>query len=166
MDDYSTDLFFLRSAIQLAIVSKNNGEDPFGAVLVFNNEIVYRSTDKTIEYSDPSSHAELVVISEYCRREKKIYLTDYTLYCSTEPCAMCAGLIKSSKLSKVVFSVPQSIYQKIKCGINKLSCNDIVNFEKHRAEIIGPLLLKEGMDVFRDYLFMDKETKLHLYNKK
>ncbi|MBU3130161.1 deaminase [Clostridium tagluense] len=43
---------------------------------------------------DPTSHAELSLISEYCRLSNNFSLEGYTLYTSTEPCVMCAGAIK------------------------------------------------------------------------
>jgi tRNA(Arg) A34 adenosine deaminase TadA len=78
-EEINKDIYFLKMAIELANEARRKGEDPFGAVLVYGNQVVGSSVDRTIEYSDPSAHAKLVVVSEYCRKYKIIYLTGYTV---------------------------------------------------------------------------------------
>lgn len=160
------DEYFLRVAIQLAKEARVNGEDPFGAVLVYNNKIVHSSCDKTIILSDPTSHAELNVISEYCRMNNFISLKGYSLYSSTEPCSLCSGAIKASKISKVVFSLPQKEYQQMKKKLKRLTCEEIVNQDYKRVDIIGPLLIDEGIEVFKDYKFQSKEIMHHQKHSK
>jgi len=65
---------------QIARESAEKGFDAFGALLVLDDEIKATSIDKCIAYSDPTAHAELVLISEYCRENKLIDLEGYTLY--------------------------------------------------------------------------------------
>jgi tRNA(Arg) A34 adenosine deaminase TadA len=66
----------------------------------------------TLSYSDPTAHAELVVISEYCRQQRILDLDGYTLYSSAEPCVLCAGAIKWAHISRVVFSVTQAMLHR------------------------------------------------------
>ena len=147
-------------ALQQAQIAKSKGEDPFGAVLVNSkNEICYYSHSKSIELSDPTAHAELSAIREYCQMIKKVYLADYTIVCSGEPCVMCAGAIKWAKIKRVVFSIPQSYIQKISGGKLKPSCNSIVNTGSTIIEIISEYMFEEGKEIFKDYSFKPKEKR-------
>lgn len=65
----SQDDDFLRRAIGLAAIARQQGEFPFGAILVFDQQIVHQATDRCLSYTDPTAHAELLLISEYCRQQ-------------------------------------------------------------------------------------------------
>ncbi len=73
------------------------GFDAFAAVLVLEGKMMASSKDKWIVYSDPTAHAELTLISEYCREKGLVSLEGYTLYSNVEPCLMCSGAIPLGK---------------------------------------------------------------------
>lgn len=154
------DKIFLRRAIQLAREARENGEDPFGAVLVFDQEILHESYDKCITLFDPVFHAELSLISEYCRSHQRVSLEGCTIYSSTEPCAMCGGAIHWAKISRVVFSVSQKRLQEISGGTGKMGCEEILNSGRKKVEILGNLLVDEGLKVFEGYKFIPKAERL------
>ncbi|MBN1963702.1 MAG: nucleoside deaminase, partial [Anaerolineae bacterium] len=88
------DDYFLRLAIQLAQQGRAAGADPFGAVLVGPDGVIAaQDFDRSVARSDPTAHAELAVISAYCRAQHVFDLSGYTLYSSAEPCVMCSGAI-------------------------------------------------------------------------
>lgn len=147
---------FLRRAIKLAQKATEKGADPFGAILVYKNKIVAESYDKSVKKSDPTYHAELSLISEYCRKNKKFSLDGYTLYSSTEPCVMCSGAIHWSKISRLVFSVPQELLQKHSKGKKKPSCRKIINIGKKKINVVGPLLVDEGLKIFEENKLISK----------
>lgn len=147
----------------MAYAARKRGEDPFGALLVYNNSILHKSTDKTIELSDPTAHAELTLISEFCRKNRNISLKGFTLYTSTEPCAMCAGAIHWAKISKVVFSVSQNTLNRITNGKPKASCNSVINSGKTKIQIVGPLIEEEGIKVFENYVFRSKSERIRYW---
>ncbi len=159
----SVDEKYIREANRLAIKSAEKGFDPFGALLVKDEIIVANSIDKCIEYSDPTAHAELIVISEYCRKEKLISLEGYTLYCNVEPCVMCSGAIHWAKLSKVVFGVGQQELQSISNGKPKPSCENYINIGNQKIEIIGPIIPEEGLAVLKKYPFKSKKERHNRY---
>lgn len=149
-----SDEVFLRRAIELAHEGRRRGSDPYGAVLVKDGQMVLETFDRCVESSDPTFHAELSLISNYCRQHHLFELPGYALYASTEPCPMCAGAIHWSRISRVVFSVSQAMLQERSGGSPKLSCDTILNTQ--RVEIIGPLLVEEGLKVFEGYTFVPK----------
>src|SRR6185295_484803 len=123
----SLDEDFLRHAIDLAKTARQGGEYPFGAILVVNQQLVHQATDHCLSYADPTAHAELLAISEYCRAQRLLDLDGYTLYSCVEPCVMCSGAIKWARISRVVFSVSQAVLQQMDGGRPKPSCADLVN---------------------------------------
>lgn len=155
-----SDELFLRRAIELAHSSRQNGERPFGAVLVVGDQIVAESGDGCRTLSDPTAHAELRVISDYCQASKLIHLDGYTLYSVAEPCVMCSGAIKWAGISRVVFSVPQSMLQTVSGGIPKPSCASLVNSGGRHIEVCGPYLLHEGLAVYEGFDFAQHRRQL------
>ncbi len=150
---------FLRLAMTLAHQARQQGGEPFGAVLVRDGVVVHQAWDRCAEFSDPTYHAELRVISEYCQTQRHISLKGYTLYASTEPCPMCAGAIHWARISRVVFSVSQAMLQQLSGGSPKPSCASIINTGDKQAEIVGPLLPEEGLAVFDGYTFVSKAAQ-------
>lgn len=160
------DYFFIRKVHELAWASASAGFDPFAAVLVKEGEIVAQSIDKCIEYSDPTAHAELTLISEYCRTQTKISLAGFTLYSNTEPCVMCSGAIHWSRISRLVFSVTQARLQGISGGKPKPTCVEMINIGRKHTEVIGPLLEEEGLKVFQAFPFLSKQERHSKYHAK
>lgn len=153
------DEYYIQIVINLFREAAEKGADPFGAILVNNDKVVAKSIDQSVEKSDPTYHAELSLISEYCRGNKIFSLGGYTLYSSTEPCVMCSGEIKWANISRVVFSVPQELLQQYSGGKEKSTCESVVNTGHKKIEVIGLLLPKEGIKVFKDYPLDRKEER-------
>ena len=154
-----TDLDFIKVANELAWQSAKNGFDPFAALLVLNGEIKAKSSDKCILYSDPTAHAELALISDYCRENQLIDLENYILYSNVEPCVMCSGAIHWAKISKVVFGLSQQDLQKKSGGKPKPSCDAIVNIGGKKIEVLGPIATDLCKAVFEAFPFSSKKEK-------
>jgi tRNA(Arg) A34 adenosine deaminase TadA len=148
-----SDEFFLRRAMALAREARIQGEVPIGAVLVLDGVLVHEAHNRDIARADPTQHAELSLISEYCRAERRLTLDGFTLYSSAEPCVMCSGAIKWARITRVVFGVSQAMLQQLSGGRLKPSCASIVNTGYRQIEIVGPLLADEGLAVFEGYRF-------------
>ena len=155
----NSDKKFIKIVYNLSRESAVNGNDPFAAILVFDNKICHQSYDISVKTSNPILHAELNVISEYCSNNKIFSLKGYTLYCNVEPCIMCSGAIHWSRISKVVFGISQKNLQKISGGNPKPKCSDLVNIGKVKIEIIGPLMEEEGLKIFREFPMIKKENR-------
>jgi tRNA(Arg) A34 adenosine deaminase TadA len=153
------DAQFLRLAIDLARQARAGGADPFGAALVRDGVVVHQVADRCVALSDPTFHAELSAISEYCRAARQFSLSGVTLYSSAEPCPMCAGAIHWARISRVVFSVSQAMLQERSGGRPKPACAAILQALGSGAEVVGPLLAEEGLAVFDGYAFVPKATR-------
>lgn len=151
---------YMRVAFEEAKIAKSKGENPFGAVLLDPEyKFCHKAHTRSLELSDPTAHAEVLVISEYCKENKMVYLKDYILISSTEPCVMCSGAIKWAKISEIYYSVPQSELNKISGGKQKPTCESIVNTGFSKKNVVGNILLEEGMKVFLNFDFMPQDKR-------
>ena len=83
--------------------AETRGEVPIGAVLVKDGTILASAGNRTREMSDPTAHAEMLVIREACRKLSSERLTGHDLYVTLEPCAMCAAAISFARLRRLYF---------------------------------------------------------------
>mgnify|MGYP001955642250 FL=1 len=91
-------------ALDEARAAAARGEIPVGAVVIdANGQVVAQAGNRTRELSDPSAHAEILVIREACLRLGQERLTDHDLYVTLEPCSMCAGLIAAARLRRLYY---------------------------------------------------------------
>jgi tRNA(adenine34) deaminase len=98
VDDY-----FMEQALAEARNALAAGEVPVGAVIVSKGEIVARGFNQPISAHDPSSHAEIVAMRAAALQLANYRLTGMTLYCTLEPCVMCAGAIVHARIARLVF---------------------------------------------------------------
>lgn len=82
---------WLTETIAMAIQNVKDGQGPFAAIVVKDDEIIGRGTNLVDHRNDPSAHAELLAIREACQWLGSTDLSDCTLYASGEPCPMCLG---------------------------------------------------------------------------
>ena len=91
-------------ALEWARVSGHLGEVPVGAVLVRAGGLVAEAHNRTIARSDPTAHAERLVLREAGARLGTWRLIGCTLYTTLEPCAMCAGAAVLARVDRVVIA--------------------------------------------------------------
>ena len=94
----------MRAALDVARIASQTGDVPVGAIVI-NAEgvIVGKGFNEREANNDPTAHAEIVAIRNAASRLQKSRLDGCTLIVTLEPCAMCAGAIAQSRISKVVF---------------------------------------------------------------
>lgn len=143
---------FIRFAIEQSEISVQNGNYPYGAVLVHKDEILFKGYNTSMVTRDISDHAELSVLRQAAQKYDSSFLAGCTLYSSCEPCAMCSGAIYWSGVGRVVYSCPTGLDSKISDMPFAIPCRDILNVEGgHSIEIIGPLLEDESVSILKDY---------------
>ncbi len=101
-----SDLDAMREALAEARKSAEAGEVPIGAVMVSRGEIVARGQNSVIRTSDPTAHAEIVVLRQAARTFGNYRLLGCTLYVTLEPCAMCAGALIQARVDRLVYAAP------------------------------------------------------------
>lgn len=93
-------------ALEMARAAALVGEVPVGAVLVRDGRLLAEGHNLTITRSDPTAHAETVVIRDAAGRMGDWRLVGTTLYVTIEPCAHCAGAVVLARIGRVVYGAP------------------------------------------------------------
>ena len=134
-----TDDDFMHLAIAEAQAAEAAGEVPVGAIIVApSGEIIGRGNNQVLRTNDPTAHAEIVAL-----RAAGLALANYrlltpeggcTLYCTLEPCAMCAGAILHARVARLVYAAPDP-----KAG----ACGSVLTVLNHRVEVTEGVLTEE-----------------------
>lgn len=118
---------FLEQALALAESSVQNGNHPFGAVLVLDGKVVCQSENEVETRNDITAHAELRLIQKAQKILSKKELSRSVLYSSSEPCAMCAGAIYWAGIPEVVYgSSTEELCEVVNGGLS-LSLQEILS---------------------------------------
>lgn len=124
---------------------------PVGAICVFDHQIIGRGHNQRARQNaldfDPTAHAEILALKQAALWLQTSNLSGVTLYVSLEPCAMCAGALWLSRVSRLVFGAWDA--KAGACG----SVFDIVRDPRlnHRLEVRGGVLETEGATMLRDF---------------
>ena len=89
---------YMRMALDEAKTAYEAGEIPIGAVIVCKDRVISRAHNLTETLCDVTAHAEMQAITSAANTLGGKYLTDCTLYVTVEPCTMCAGATRLSRL--------------------------------------------------------------------
>lgn len=94
----------MRLALDVARIAPSTGDIPVGAIVINSDGIVIgKGFNEREANNDPTAHAEIVAIRNAASRLQKSRLDGCTLIVTLEPCAMCAGAIAQSRISKVIY---------------------------------------------------------------
>ena len=146
-----TDEIFMKRAIELSVKAVEHGNEPFGAVLVKDGEIVFENENQIYTKHDPTFHAEAGLIRRFCKETGITDLSDYTLYSSCEPCFMCCGAMVWTKLGKLVYGASDIDLCNI-LGVQGSECSKMV-FENSGAKIqvVSGILREKSIEILKDY---------------
>jgi tRNA(adenine34) deaminase len=97
------DAAWMREALAEAERALSHGDVPVGAVAVRDGVIVGRGHNRKEVDADPTAHAEMLALQEAARTLSGWRLVGVTLYCTLEPCPMCAGAMISARLPRLVY---------------------------------------------------------------
>lgn len=150
----TTDSHWLRQAFVWANAARIRGNRPFGAIIVAaDGRILAEAFSNTQETGDCTGHAELNAVRQMSTaRLTPEVVAGATLYCSAEPCVMCAGAICTSGLRRVVFGLDWPRLHAIRPDLRhmQLSCHDVFAATPHAIECQGPCLVDEALAVYED----------------
>ncbi|MHA6344546.1 nucleoside deaminase [Roseivivax sp. CAU 1761] len=92
------------AALDEARRAARRGEVPVGAVLVGpDGAVAATAGNRTLELSDPTAHAEILVLRAACAAAGSARLPDHDLYVTLEPCPMCAAAIGQARIRRLYY---------------------------------------------------------------
>ncbi len=137
----------MREALNLARMAANADEVPVGAVVVMNGMIVGRGRNTPVLSGDPTAHAEIAAIREAARETGNYRLTGADLYCTLEPCPMCAGALVAARIQRLIFGARDLRYGGVRSKF-RIADSELLN---HRVEIVEAVLAPECSELLRSF---------------
>jgi tRNA(adenine34) deaminase len=103
----SQDDAWMRAALAEAQAAATAGDVPVGAVIVSSSGLLLaRGRNRRELCQDPTAHAELDALRDASRTLGAWRLTGTTVYCTLEPCPMCAGALVNARVARLVYGCP------------------------------------------------------------
>jgi tRNA(adenine34) deaminase len=138
---------FMQRALELAREAEAAGEVPVGAVVVMNGEIVGEGRNSPIALTDPTAHAEILALRAAAAAIGNYRVEGATLYCTIEPCVMCAGALVAARAGRLIFGARDLRFGGVRSKF-RLADADILN---HRTEVIEGVLGAECAELLRGF---------------
>ena len=137
----------MRHALRLARSAARRNEVPVGAVAVHEDRVIAAAGNAMERRGDATEHAELVVLRRAARVVGGWRLTGVTVYCTLEPCPMCAGAMVQSRIDRLVYGARDpkkgadgSVYDVLRNGRNN-----------HRIDVLPGVLADECGRMLADF---------------
>ncbi len=138
---------FMDRALRLARSAAKKGEVPIAALLVKQGKVIAKAHNLTRTNTDPTAHAEIVVIQRAIKALKNERFLDTSLYVTLEPCAMCAGAIVQARIPTVVFGAND--LRAGACGsVFRVLPNKKLN---HRPLVVKGVGAEESVELLRSF---------------
>lgn len=141
------DELWMREALAQAQLAAELEEVPVGAVAVWEGQIIGRGYNRKESDQSPIAHAEIIALQEAAQFLGNWRLIGVTLYCTLEPCPMCAGAMLQARLPRLVYGAKDTRF-----GAHG-SIVDIFAAEgfNHRVEITSGVLSGEAAELLQQF---------------
>ncbi len=104
-----TDEKFMEEALRMAERAAGSDEVPVGAVIVHEGRVIARAHNQVELLHDATAHAEMIAITQAAEALENWRLEGAELFVTLEPCAMCAGAMVLSRVSRIVYGADDPI---------------------------------------------------------
>jgi len=130
----------MRCALELAGEAEEAGEVPVGCVVVAGGDIIGRARNSPVGLLDPTAHAEMLAIRQAAFALANYRLADAVLYCTLEPCVMCAGAMVAARIPTLVFGARDLRFGGVRSKF-QVADSPLLN---HRVEVVEGILGAEA----------------------
>ena len=146
------DLAWLDRCVALATDARARTDHPFGSLIVTADGRVVEGLNTVVTVGDPTGHAETNAVRAAAAVLTSEELAASTLYTSTEPCAMCAGAIYWSGISRVVYALSEQGLRDIVAAQEgvptmELPCREVFARGGRTVWVAGPVDLAAATTV-------------------
>ena len=142
----------MRAALAEAELALVHGDVPVGAIVVWQGEVIGHGHNQREQMHDPTAHAEVIAIRQAATSLKRWRLNDVTLYCTLEPCCMCAGAIVLARIPRVVYA---AVDPKAGCAG---SIVDVLRHHRlnHRVDVDVGLMAGEAANLLQTFFLQQR----------
>ena len=145
----------MAQALQQARNALEAGEVPIGAIVVSQEgQIIGRGFNHPISSRDPTGHAEIMALREAALHAGNYRLTGTTLYCTLEPCVMCAGAIVHARIRRLVFGAHDP-----RAGAAGSIYNVVADARlNHQPEVVAGVLEPECRQLLQEFFAWKRKS--------
>jgi len=138
---------FMEAALEQARLALAAGEVPIGAVLVMDGRIVARAFNQPIQRTDPTAHAEILVLRDAAKAIGNYRLTEAEVYVTVEPCLMCVGALVHARVREVIYGAAEPRTGALVSALTALDTPGL----NHRFGVTGGVLEGQARDLVQSF---------------
>ncbi|WP_371934046.1 nucleoside deaminase [Chroococcidiopsis sp. CCNUC1] len=135
--------------MRLALAEAKQGDSPYGAVIVKDNEVVAKGYNTVKRDCDPSAHAEMNVIRSLTAKIQTPSLEGYTIYATGEPCPMCASVCVWAGVSEIIIGASIQDLISVNQSQIDLACDEIISKSFRNIKVTKGVLREECVKLFK-----------------
>nr|WP_199197275.1 MULTISPECIES: nucleoside deaminase [Chroococcidiopsis] len=135
--------------MRLALAEAKQGDSPYGAVIVKDNEVVAKGYNTVKRDCDPSAHAEMNVIRSLTAKIQTPSLEGYTIYATGEPCPMCASVCVWAGVSEIIIGASIEDLISVNQSQIDLACDEIIAKSFRNIKVTKGVLREECVKLFK-----------------
>jgi tRNA(adenine34) deaminase len=123
------------------------GEVPIGCVVVCDDKIIARASNRTIADRDPTAHAEMLALREAARKIGSERLSGCDVYVTLEPCTMCAAAMSLARIRRLYYGAADPKGGAVESGVrffDQPTCH-------HRPEVYGGIGEVRAATMMREF---------------
>lgn len=137
----------MRIALHEAGEAAAHGDVPVGCVVVRDGEVIGAAHNEREARGDPTAHAEILALRAAALQLGGWRLLGTVVYCTLEPCPMCAGAIQQARVARLVFGAPDQKVGAAGTVVNPLQDPRLL----HRVEVQGGVLAADALSLLRSF---------------
>jgi tRNA(adenine34) deaminase len=138
---------YMRMALEEAERAARSGEVPVGAVLVKGDRVLAGDHNQCIKRSDPTAHAEVLVLRKGGEVLGNYRLSDTVMYVTTEPCPMCISAMIHARISRLVFGTLEPKFGAVESKFNLLQEKGL----NHHFKVTRGILEAECSEILKSF---------------
>lgn len=146
---------WMRLALAQARQALALGEVPVGAVAVYRDRVIGAGFNRKERDQDPTLHAETIALRQAAAALSNWRLSDVTLYCTLEPCPMCAGAMLQARLKRLVYGAKDLRFGADGTIVDVLGATGF----NHRVIVTENVLADEAQALLQEFFQQLRRTR-------
>ncbi len=143
----SEDARWIARSLELAAAAAAADEVPVGAVVVIDGIAVGEGRNRVEERRSPLAHAEMEALQQALSVVGEKRLPQATLYCTLEPCFLCAGAILHTRVRRVCFGARDPKFGAVRSLASVLEDTRL----NHRCEVVEGVQAAASAELLRAF---------------
>lgn len=147
MPPTSEDARWIARCLELAALAAAADEVPVGAVVVLGGRIVGEGRNRVEERRSPLAHAEMEALQHALAAVGEKRLPEAELFCTLEPCFLCAGAALHTRVRRVVFGARDPKFGAVRSLATLLEDPRL----NHRCEVVEGVEAAASAELLRAF---------------